>query len=183
MSPVRSYSKHTGLLAFVFVVVACIAWAAVFWVGWRVWSAEDVLALQASDMEQTAAREASLTRLRTLVRETRAEREEMRERASDDLIHVVQIIEDLGNVSDVPLDVGSAAVEDGSDSAAFRSVSLVVRARGTFVALAHTVELLDTLPHPSELLQFQLEKTPGASGPWALTARIRVVVSQGNNLQ
>lgn len=167
------------LFAYGVLALTCMAWGLVFWVGWRVWSAEDVIALQVSNTEQVAAREASVMLLRSLVRETRSEREELHERAANDVIQAVQVIEDAGKTAGISFEMGNAVAEEENARANIRTITLTVKARDTFSRLAYAVALLETLPIPSELFQFQLEKASGATGEWALTAHVRVIVLPG----
>lgn len=163
-------------------LAALIAWVFVFWVAWHVWVAEDVLVLKASDVEQATAREISLARLHTLVRETKEERALLRRHLSVDVLHAVSVIEMVGVASGVDLEVDEASTEGGVDErTATRLVSLVIRANDTFARLVHTVALLETLPVPSELLYLELEKAKNAADVWTLLVRARIVVSSSND--
>lgn len=171
--------SRTTFLAYGVFALTCIAWGFVFWIGWRVWNAEDVIALQASNVEQVAAREASLMRLRSFVRETRLEREELRKRAANDIIQAVQVIEGAGKTAGILFEIGDAVSEEDNVKANIRTISLTVKARDTFARLTHAIALLETLPIPSKLFQFQLEKVPGTNEEWTLAARTHIVVLPG----
>ncbi|HEY4520090.1 MAG TPA: hypothetical protein VJH33_03595 [Candidatus Paceibacterota bacterium] len=165
-------------------ILACVLWVGVLFLVWQLQGVEDVWALKAVDSEQVAAREMMLAQLRTLVRETKGEREALMNLASVDVIHAIDVIEDAGLASGVTLDIGGAVADDtvfGRVSQT-RTLALVVRAQSTFPRLVHMVALLETVSIPSEILHVELKKVSGSTSDWTLSARVRVTTTNINGL-
>lgn len=173
------------LLSWGTVFVAFLLWVAVFWTLWRLLDIESAWVVRAADVEQVAAREVALSRLRSLARDTKEERGALKERVSVDVIRAVDVIEDAGEASGVELKIGGAVAENvpgARASSPTRSLALVISAQGTFSRLVHVLALLETLPIPSELLKVELRKVSGSKSDWTLSTRVLVITTNINSL-
>lgn len=139
----------------------------------------------ASEQASTATREAARARMRVLATETTEDRARLAAFVGADIIAVVRQIETVGPLAKVDLSVSSAFPEQvvsppGAAAHPLRAVGFSVEATGSFAGVLKAAELLEQLPFPIGVEQYDLSLIPaepgGASGrTWRLTERLRLL--------
>ncbi|MEK7155851.1 MAG: hypothetical protein AAB734_03135 [Patescibacteria group bacterium] len=124
--------------------------------------------------EEESMREENAARLRSTIQGTEIERAALESLVGVTILDAVETIEAAAKqagASDVK--IGEASTQSTSTQK-LSSVSVTVTASGSFVAVMRAVALLETLPLPSTIEQFDLSKSDSA---WRLTARLRVTLA------
>lgn len=183
-------TKNIGTLAWAAVAAALAAWAVVFIYAAWISTQQSVRSSQTADVQSVSDREIAAVRLHALARDTQEQRTQLDTLARTDVIGVANMIDSIGRIAGVTLQIGGATPESAGQKAgagtvsALHAVSFVVEADGSFSSLMHAAALLETLPSLSSIQSLEFEHAPlsadsgsARSAPWHLTARIRTVTT------
>jgi hypothetical protein len=124
--------------------------------------------------EEESERSESSARLRALVAGTEVER------AAIESIAAVRIVDAAETIEKAVRDAGGREIEISEANAGapnaqgISNVSIGVSAAGPFAALMRAIVLLESLPLPSSIEQFEIAKT---EKEWRLVARLRLTLT------
>jgi hypothetical protein len=140
--------------------------------------------VRASAARNSSAREAAQARVRALTTETAVKRTALKEFVQADPIAAAKAIEAVGVTARIALKVSGASPEIIPISAAaaahpLKAVGFVIEATGTFAGIMKALHLLETLPLPITLVQFDIAQVPTDASQkgipqWRLNARMRL---------
>lgn len=177
-------SRHVIVLI-VALVAAALVWTCVFLAaGYRERSVE-AYAQAASEQASKATRDAARVRIRALAADTIQDRARLAAFVGADIITAVRQIESVGPLAKVDLSVSSAfpeqvALPPGASAHPLRAVGFSVEATGSFAGVLKAAELLEQLPFPIGVEQYDIGLVPsdteGKTGArWRLTERLRLL--------
>jgi hypothetical protein len=155
---------------------------------WKLADERANYALLKADVFLQEEREKSSAELRTLVRDTRAEREALEQLSHTDVLAAAATIEAAGNVAGVEVTIGNATTArlTGSPSEDLQAVIVLANAEGTLQALLAAASLFESLPFPSLVESYELyevtSKSKSTAGQWHMTARIRILTPSENGV-
>jgi hypothetical protein len=114
--------------------------------------------------------------LRSLARDTNAERNELRQLTlKEDALAIIEVIEDAGKDAGVSVSIGSVTqgiFPTGRGGGTLPAVSLSIHAEGSFAGVYYFLSLLETLPALSFIDFTDFELT--GNGDWRALIRMRV---------
>ena len=141
-------------------------------------------AQSASNADTRAVRQETALRTQALAKDTESERSQLASIAQQDPLSLVDTIESVGTAVGVTIQLSNAQPDsDPSDLLAqgVRPVEFIVDSEGSFPALMHASELLESLPMPSFVSQMQiirLQNTPQeTSARWHMTTYLHVLTT------
>lgn len=159
------------------LALAALAGAGYF--GWQISKDKLARAEALQSAQESATRREAAARVHALAVDTQAQRERLKGFLDVDVLSAVEVIEAAARAAKVKMEVGSAQSENapsGSDSV--KAVGFHVSAEGSFAALMRALQLFETLPLPSSVVRFELERASGSTGaPWRMNAYIRVLTT------
>ena len=159
-------------------------------VGWSIQTIDGMAVAQQSvhdaSIDQQTKDTASV-RLRALIADTAESRVRLAEYTRVDILDAAKRIEAAGQPVHVDLHVRGAALEPQQGAARNKSVQVFgfsVEADGTFSQLMNTITLLQSLPFPVQIGQFEITDTPQdldkprlKNPQWHLTMHIRILTT------
>jgi hypothetical protein len=163
--------------------IALVLWLCVAWGLWEVLSRP---LAQSAPTQTTDA-----VYLFTFASSTETQRKILEQLASVDVVTAARAVEQAGKDVGVAVKVGGSTVTAANplstkNPSVLDSAYLAIDAQGTFAQLTRLVTLLENLPNPSMLDQFQITKTGDVDtktkSSWRLSARIRVLFTTGDTL-
>lgn len=164
-------SRIQALVAWGALIIAIVAWGGCIYL----YSSLDKLRFEYADRsilaEQEADRQESSARLRALVQGTEVER------AALESIIGVRIVDAAETVEVALRDAGTQEVEISEANAGapntqgISTVSMGVSATGSFASVMRAVLLLESLPLPSTIDQFEIVQN---EGKWRMVARLKL---------
>lgn len=158
-----------GMLA-----LALIGWGGFGLLVYDLYSEREAYARDSLVFEEESLKGESATRLRSVVRDTEAERNALTSVISVPLLDVAEMIEAAGD------DAGATNVSIGEATPVAKPpknlsvYTFVLNANGSFMALMRTVILLESLPIPTNIERFEISKSDKT---WRLTARINATIA------
>lgn len=170
--------------AWALLLLAIGSWALVVWSVQTidVMAAEQQSVLDASIDQQ--AKDTTSARLRSLIADTAEQRARLAEYTHLDIVDAAKRIEAAGNPVKVDLHVRDAGLEAQQGATRNRSVQTFrfsVEGDGTFTQLMNTATLLQSLPFPVQIVQFELtgepidpDKPTPKNPQWHATFRLRI---------
>lgn len=164
-------------------VVSVCLWALYGYLAWKLEEERASYASRQAEALLVGDREKAAAQLRTLMRETKPQRDTLEAFASTDVLTAASTIEAAGGAAGVDIEIeGAAAGEiDNPQSAEYLSaVVIVANAEGSFEELLSTLRLLESLPFFSAIDSLQLTYAPGSGksqNVWKMIARIRVITT------
>lgn len=154
--------------------VALFAWGGFAYMVSNVYAERAKYVTAALAYEEESLRGESATRLRVAVRDTESERTALTNAISISLLDVAETIEAAG------YDAGATKVSIGEATPIAKPpknlsiYTFVVNAEGSFVALMRALYLLESLPIPSSIEQYEIAKTDKT---WRLSARLKTTLA------
>ena len=136
-----------------------------------------------SAMQESADKQALAVRTHALMADTVQERTQLGALLTVDVVSVANMIEAAGKAAGVTVKLGDAVPENApaaQGGLSIQAIGFVVEAQGKFPALMRALELFETLPIPSTLTRFDMQKVPDSSGApsvWHMSAYIRVLTT------
>lgn len=171
-----------SLTAWFMLVVALCSWGAAGYAVWYVGGLSDTYALEKAERADAENREASATRINSLIVQTASERARLDALVGKDLVSVVELIEGVGAFSGSVVRVDDVSEMNASVDGprpALHTLRVLASARGSFDNMMHTALLLESLPAPVLIEEFSFEHTPGeGAGEWNLLVRMQIVTSK-----
>ncbi|OGG72829.1 hypothetical protein A3A38_02570 [Candidatus Kaiserbacteria bacterium RIFCSPLOWO2_01_FULL_53_17] len=162
------------LLAWGGLAIALTLWGAFGFLLYNLSGERAELARARDAAREEGLRGESAARLRATIQDSEAERAALESVVRVPILEAVEAIESAGKKAGAAeVSIGNASPSAGMP-AGVMAVSVVVNARGSFAALVRMLNVLETLPIPSTLEQFELEKVDSS---WRLTARLRLIVA------
>lgn len=154
------------------ILVAIAAWAGFVALIFQIGNERASYVAAEELAKQETLRDESATRLRATVQGTEVERGAIESLVSITILQAVEVIEQAGEAAGAR-DVAIGAATPATAPTGLSAVSVVVNASGSFASLHKAVSLLEALPIPAALEQFEITKDT-ESNAWRLTARLRV---------
>ncbi len=154
--------------------LALVAWGGFGFLVYDLYAERAAYARDSLAFEEESLRGESATRLRSVVRDTEAERNALTSVISVPLLDVAEMIEAAGN------DAGATNVSIGEATPLPKPpknlsiYTFVLNANGSFATLMRTVILLESLPVPTKIERFEISKSDKT---WRLTARINATIA------
>lgn len=172
-------------IAWLLLGVAVLAWAATGWFSWTISSVEAQRANDIEEAQRSSAQQNTVVRIHALVQDTTVQRAELDQLLTTDVVSVANTLKGIGNAAGVNVTLSGAVPETSSDPASANSdiqvVGFSLQADGTFAALMHAEELLETLPLASSVDRVDIQRAPTQAGApnglWHLNAFIRVLTT------
>ncbi|MBI4133277.1 hypothetical protein HY478_01555 [Candidatus Uhrbacteria bacterium] len=163
--------------SWIVLLLALSLWGGIAWGLSTVNSVHSEREAKRLEAEQAAVLQSAALRLHALARETKSEREKLEGVAHSDILEILNTVEAIARDSKIPIHIGEAVSEVGSDSSSpLRSASFVIGASGSFSDLLHVVSLLESLPIPSSIADVHLERLTELSKgapQWRVVTRVR----------
>jgi hypothetical protein len=138
-----------------------------------------------ADIAQQEGREKTATGLRSLLRDTKDERDALIQLSSTDVLAAAATIEAAGQAAGVDVIIESAATTPlgGKQTKELHEVVVVAHAEGTQQALLKAASLFESLPFPSRVQSYELQSIPSTNARterWSMTMRVRIVTPSDN---
>jgi len=164
--------------AWFMVIVAILVWTGFGLLAWQLAEERAGYAAAKADAITRAQQADAGSRLATLVRDTKEQREYLEELSHADVIAAAATIEAAGEAAGAQLTIDGATEASRAEGApsTLQASIVVASARGSLATLMRVVQLLETLPFPSVVEGVELRMI-GDSADWHLTARIRIVTT------
>jgi len=162
------------LFAWGMLVLALLAWGAFGFAVLKMNSDRAGYVDAAIIAREESARGENATRLHSTIQSSAVER------AALEGVVGVTILDAVETIEAAARDAGASEVKIGEASTQNTSaqklstVSVVLTASGSFIAIVRAVSLLETLPLPSVVESFEISKTETT---WRLTTRLRVTLA------
>lgn len=170
------YGAWGALLAAVF------AWAGAGFFGWTIMQDERIRTESVQSAQEFSTRKDSAVRVHALAVDTASARARLDDLLNVGVVSAVDVLEGVAKVAKVDVKLSntqsdSVGVQSGPSSV--KAIGFVVSAQGNFASMMRLLALFETLPLPSSITRFDLERTSGTSGasPWRLNAYIRVLTT------
>lgn len=174
-------SRSRSIFAWIALMLTVFAWGGVAYAFWYVGDMQDVYFAEKTARVDAESREASATRIQSLIAQTESERARLDVRVGKGLVESVEMIEAVGSASGVTMrvdDVSEINPPAEGDRAALRTMRILGSARGSFDKLMHTALLLESLPAPVLIEEIAWEHSPGENAnEWTLTVRMQLMTS------
>lgn len=169
-------------LAFGVLAISFLAWGSVWLLTYDISGRIAAHTATLAAQETQGVRDSANLKMHSLARDTLAERIALSGLVNTDVVGIAAQIQAAGKSAGTATVIGAATpVAIGDNSAGVHAIEFIVQSNGTFAQVMKAARLFSTLPLPSSLQDLDLEQTPaeGAqkTGPWQLSARIRVYTS------
>ncbi|HWP61069.1 MAG TPA: hypothetical protein VN495_00490 [Candidatus Paceibacterota bacterium] len=171
------------LLAWITCAAAVIAWLLVIVCAFSVNAAiagaqSDASAAQSASMQRNLA-----ARTHTFATVIAPLGVQLQTYLGSDALAIAGMITKAGRDAGVALSLSNAAPDTTAAAAhsgnpAVSAITVTISGSGSFTALMHAAMLLENLPIPSALQNFDIGKTGDAGSPWRLDAGMRALTSQ-----
>ncbi len=172
--------RYSYPLTLITVLLAGVAVGAVGYLAYQIYGDRSALSELQYSYNEAAQRQAYTSSVRALLRDIGTDREQLNSITNGyDPVEIIRVIEDAGRSARVTVTVnavtpGSPASEDPTLS----SYSVKLAAVGSFERLYQFITLLETLPLPSQIDQFRLEKVEKT---WNMSMTVRVYADADNS--
>ncbi len=165
-----------ALLALLMIIIALAAWAGYGGFFWLLGEERAAYTVALEDSEREALRGESAARTHAAVAGTERERAALENLLNITILQAVEAIEQAGDAAGASnMTIGAATPTEAPKN--LTAVSIVANATGSFATLMRAVQLLETLPIPAALEQFELIQSEGGKNVWNLTAHVRILMS------
>lgn len=164
---------RTTLFSVLMVLLAAAAWCGFAALAWQISNERFQYAELSLRAEAAAERGESAARLHTLVQSTAPERARLESVVGVSILDAVEMIERAGNESGISVTINEATPL-GTTPQGLSTVGVALAAEGSFPALMRTLSLLEVLPFPATIEQFDLTKS---DKNWRLSARLKIITS------
>ncbi len=162
------------------VLLAVLAWTAIWYIGNNILDEASSRAAIASTAQAQSDRAAYTQRLTALVADTQQDRAALENVSNVNIVSIVTMIEGVRTKTGIAVKVenaqpqGAAAALPGGGSV--NSFAFAVVADGTFAQIMNTIQVLEDLPVPSSVQQLEIAHTgdPANSGGWHMSAHMQV---------
>lgn len=173
--------KSLTYSSLVFFVIALAAWVLTgflfFDVSARLASREQLFASESTD----AAQAKSAIQIETIATDTAAQRASLQQFIGNDVVSIANDIDAAGTAAGAKTTIGSASTANVSGlPSGVTALNFVVQSTGSFSQVWRTAQLLQTLPLPSRVEEFDFTQIPSSdqkANSWELTTNIDVLTN------
>lgn len=162
------------------LLVALLSVFGVSFFGWTIVRDESERIINVQSAQEYAIKKDVAVRTQALAVDTKDARDRLDELMDVEIISAVDILESAAKAARVGMELGSAQPENAPAGAeGVKAVGFYVSATGSYVAVTRALMLFETLPLPSSVERFDIERASGAGGAtsWRLNAHIRVLTT------
>lgn len=174
-------SRSRSALAWFMLLITLGAWGGVGYAFWYVGNVQDTYLAEKVARADAESREASATRIQSLIAQTESERARLDSLVGKGLVQSVEMIEAVGSASGVTVrvdDVSEINAPQEGARAALRTMRILASARGSFDKLMHTALLLESIPAPVLIEEMAWEHSSAeTANEWTLTVRMQLLTS------
>jgi hypothetical protein len=163
------------------VLIAILAWTAVWYEGNDILNEASSRAATASSAQQQSDRAAYTQRLSAVVADTQADRTALENASNMNIVSIVTLIEGISTKTGITVKVDNATPQGTPvtlpNAGSLSEFSFVVEADGTFAQVIRTVQSLEALPLPSSVAQLELTRNAAnnvSAGGWHLSTHLTV---------
>lgn len=160
-------------IALLLLALALCAWAGIGYALYAVMDAGTELQTLSEVSTQTSAKQTTAARLHSIMRQSADDRAALNEFVSSDIVHLVDVVSATGDAAGVTFAISEAS-PDNKVAPPLSAVAVVASASGTFTKLVRAVALVQTIPAPVSLDQFELRHSSGTGNTWQLSMRLHL---------
>lgn len=157
------------------VLSACAVWGAYGYIVLSMGGERQAYASMLADSAMKETRERAVSRVRSSVRDTRAEREALEEMLAVDVIRAVSTVEAVGEATRATVKIEGAT--GGSGNEHVRSILVTVSLSGTQAALLDAMTILETLPFPALIEHVDMLASSESRDAWTARLRLRFITT------
>lgn len=169
------------VLLWVTLCLAITAWAGAILFAWLLLAMVQDRSILAGNSERTISKQATAAKMRALARDTIVERRLLDKKANVDVLSAVDAIESVGKISGAEVRVSDAQKEPTiTGNPSVNIVAFSVEAQGTFSAVMRALAMLETLPLPVSIRQFDLGRSSdngSDAGMWRLSLQLSLLTT------
>jgi hypothetical protein len=172
--------KHPDLyIASVLLLLALSACAAVFYFEFLISDAKTSYVAAVQDAQQQFTEQNSSVSIRAVVQDTAQERAQLDTLLSPDVASIANTLRNVGKAAKVSVKLGGAVPEYGEpqDTSGIQAVDFTLSADGSFSALMRTEALIETLPLPSSIERFDIQRNAATGDSWHMDISTRVLTT------
>lgn len=171
--------------SWILLVLAVVLWAGTGYFAWVVLGMQADHARYVGNVQAQSNQETQSAQVRSLARETAADREVLEQSANVDLLSAVNAIESIGDTIGVKVHVSDAQTEKTITGKAgtlpVNAVNLSIDAEGGFASMMRVFEMIETLPFSATVEQMSLSRgqqaDTGKNIPWNLMIKLHVLTT------
>jgi len=173
--------------AYALFAIALLSWVGVVLFAWTITGEQDDRTATLQALQDSSSAQAVNQREHGLLSDTVAERSALDTFLNVDVISVASMISSVGKSAGVNMQLSNALSENAPASQPptglpVNAVGFSIDARGQFSRLMRAAQLFETLPLPSSVERFDLERTSGTGGSapsdsWHMSLFIRVLTT------
>lgn len=170
--------------AWFLLVSAIAAWVGVGFFGWVIARDRAALVQKRQTAQEQSLQYEAAARIHAMAQGTTQERTRVENILNAGVVSAADTIESAGKASGVRITLGGATPENTSvkiPGMSVQGIGFAVDGEGSFSALVRAVQLFETLPLPSVLRRYELERSSSASGgKWTMHAYITMLTTAGS---
>lgn len=168
---------RSTIISIIFFFIAIGMWVAVWYSTTFVEKTEIEHAGLVARAQELALKDASLSKLRSLLTETKSDRDAINTLIPGDVITIVDSIDTTAREAGIPIKISNAVSVGAAKKTTTSSVvEFAIQADGTYTQVTHLAQLLSTLPNPSVIQEISLSNDK-TSAQWHMILRIRMLVA------
>ncbi len=164
-------------IAWPVLLIAIAAWVGVWYFNSYIGQMDHDYKESAAAVARRTAQENSAAHLHLLLVQTHDQRSELDSLVGTDLISIVDTLDRAGRAAGVQIEIqntSQVATASKNSGTVASALAFVIQASGTFEQITHVLDLLNVLPTPSTIEQYDLDHS---SGGWVLHARMRILTT------
>ena len=172
--------RYSHFLALIMTLLALGGVGAVGYLTYQMYADRNALSELQYSYDESAQQQAYTASVRALLRDIGSDRDELYAVTKGyDPVEVIRVIEDAGRIAHVVVTVNAVTPSTAaSQDPTLSSFSINLTTNGSFDRLYQFIALLETLPLPSQIDQFRLEKLDKT---WNASMTIRVFSDAENS--
>lgn len=176
--------KQRTFASWVVLLIAVSLWSGVIYAFMDIESRKRERLDYFTDAQQQNIRQMTSSRLRAFMKETEVEREAIAKSVKTDVVSIVDAIDAAGKAAGVDVQISNAIPEKTkllTPSATL--VTFTIQSKGSFGQIMWLLSLLETLPMPVRIVQFDIAKQADEKNSfWQLNVQIRALTTTGDSL-
>ncbi len=171
--------------SWILFVFAIVVWIGTGYFAWVVLGMQADHERYVGNAQAQTDQETQSAQVRSLARETLADRDVLEKSANIDLLSAVNVIESIGDTTGVKVHVRDAQTEKTITGKAgtlpVNAVNLSIESEGSFADLMRVLQMIEVLPFSATIEQVNLgRKEPADSGKnvlWDLSVNVRLLTT------
>ena len=164
------------------LLVAVFAWAGVGYLAWTVMTlSKDV---HVDTLPESDSSRITASRVHAFLQNSSESRATLKNIASVDLLAAINMIELSGKPAGIKFRVSDASVSPlTKNKSAVKVIGFVIEADGSYGSLLEALEMMEALPYPAVIDQFDLGRTPISDAAsvskeqWHISMRMRLLTT------